>query len=152
MKKLVKPILVGMVNPHNLDPRWALAPFGKNTAGKRLFLILKSRVPAVRRIEYVKRFERVNLCHGTYDETRAHMGAQMLREKWSGRHILLLGGAVRRAFGFPPCLIDPVEDGGNTWFQLPHPSGRCLWYNDPTNRARAADLLTQLYRTDRETF
>lgn len=149
----MKPILVGMVNPHTMRPEMALAPVKPGTAGMRLYLVMKERVPHVSRHDYMRRFERVNLCYGGWDDVKARQAADLLKKKWSNRLVVLLGSPVREAFGLPfPRGVEPIVVGTNTYFCLPHPSGRCRWYNDEVNRARAADLMTQLYREDRETY
>jgi hypothetical protein len=42
-------------------------------------------------------------------------------------------------------LVHPVERDGTVFRQLPHPSGRCRWYNSAENREVAAQLLAELY-------
>lgn len=148
----MRPILIGMLNPYTMDPKMALAPNRAGTAGMRLYLIMKERAPGVSRKAYMDRFERDNLCFGTWDDERARQRAQQLERKWHCREVVLLGANVRRAFGIPTSLLHPFERGSNVFYQLPHPSGLCRWYNDEDNRARAADLMVQLYRTDRETY
>lgn len=152
----MNPILVGMLNPHTLDPKMALAPIrgAKNgaTAGMKLFMLLNQRRPVSRR-EYLDRFDRINLCLGTWSEDHARRRAIELERTWRDRHVVLLGAAVRTAFEIPSRgPLNIYERNSNTFFMLPHPSGKTIWYNDEVNRARAADLLAQLYRTDREEF
>lgn len=121
--------------------------------------------------EYLETFERRNLVRGvTYRRLDAMMAArQMLGELLdTGRTVVLLGGSVREAFsramhdspkfyhetletlclgrlGLPPVLVHPQMAGGCTWRQIPHPSGRNLWYNVPKNRETVAMLLEELY-------
>ena len=69
----------------------------------------------------------------------------------SGRTIVLLGNAVREAFSralggsLPPVLIHPQTVGGCTWRQIPHPSGRNLYYNAEANRKVVELLMEELY-------
>jgi hypothetical protein len=123
--------------------------------------------------DYIRTFERRNLVRGMhYDRQRARARAyEMLCElRDSGRTIVLLGAAVREAFdfclkgsgdmltsspvmgerGLPPLLVHPQEAGGCTWRQIPHPSGRNLFYNEPKNREIVALLMEELYNDYRE--
>ncbi len=86
----------------------------------------------------------------------------------SGRTIVLLGSAVREAFhyvlsdvpsvhindavwfgeptgGLPPVLVHPQQAAGCTWRQIPHPSGRNRWYNEPKNVKVVELLMEELY-------
>jgi hypothetical protein len=47
--------------------------------------------------------------------------------------------------GLQPDLILPVVLDGVTYRQLPHPSGICRWYNDPTCAELAVLVLEELY-------
>jgi hypothetical protein len=121
--------------------------------------------------QYLETFERRNLVRAVeYDRVvaraRAHEVVTELRG--SGRTVVLLGNSVREAFhyalgntptqrvgtaewfgetqgGLPPLLVHPQEVVGCTWRQVPHPSGRNLWYNDPENRKVVELLLEELY-------
>jgi hypothetical protein len=93
-------------------------------------------------------FERRNLVVGAeYDKRMAKVNASLIyAEQWGrNRTIVLLGQDVVTAFGIPRLLVHPQVIGGNTWRQLPHPSGRNLWYNDHDNRRVAAMLMEELY-------
>jgi hypothetical protein len=120
---------------------------------------------------YLETFERRNLVRGVaYDRAEGHAAAERtVRELMdTGRTIVLLGSDVRAAFsramhrignlfphtldawtagerGLPPVLVHPQMAGGCTWRQIPHPSGRNLFYNDPRNRETVAMLLEELY-------
>ena len=61
-----------------------------------------------------------------------------------GATIVVLGQQVARALGLPPGLIHPVVIGGVTWRQVPHPSGRNLWYNVAEHRTIVGVLLEEL--------
>ena len=62
-----------------------------------------------------------------------------------GRVVVGLGRDVQMALNMPWMLIHPQVHRGVTVRLLPHPSGRNLWYNDPTNRLLAGMLLSELY-------
>lgn len=59
-----------------------------------------------------------------------------------GTTVLVLGEEVRAAFGLPRLLIHPLTRDGVTYRQIPHPSGRTRFYNDPDCRA----LIKELFR------
>lgn len=138
-------VLVGMSNPRSADRRLALVPHPPNSAGHRLFLMLRKRVHCTH-IEYREGFERRNLVSTTtWSQNIARRNAEHMIEEFQGRTVLLLGAAVRDAFGLPPVLVKPVVHRGVVFRQLPHPSGRCRWYNNPRHRRIAEMLLEELY-------
>jgi hypothetical protein len=162
-----KPLLIGMNNPVSLRPGHELYPLPEGCTGNRLWKMLNERTGATI-TDYIRTFERRNLVRGMhYDRQRARARAfEMWQElKGSGRTVVLLGAAVREAFdyvakgqcgilqgetGIPPLLVHPQEAGGCTWRQIPHPSGRNLFYNEPKNREVVALLMEELYNGYRE--
>jgi hypothetical protein len=149
----MKPILCGMNNPLSTRPGHELYPAPEGCTGHRLWRMLNARTGAFRQ-HYLDTFERRNLVRGLeYDKlkarARAHEMVMELRD--SGRTVVLLGQDVRRAFdhalggALPPVLIHPTVAGGCTWRQIPHPSGRNLYYNDPENRKVVELLMEELY-------
>lgn len=163
-----KPILIGMNNPVSTRPGHELYPLPEGCTGNRLWKMLHQRTGASMS-QYRDTFERRNLVRGLeYDRLRARARAhEMVCElRGSGRTVVLLGNAVREAFNFclrgsgtlfepepggtssdglPPLLVHPQEAGGCTWRQIPHPSGRNLFYNSEKNREVVALLLEELY-------
>jgi len=141
-----RPVLLGMNNPLHVDPKYALYPAPVGCTGYRIWQLLKSRVPEVTRIDYINTFDRRNLVDGvTWDAGMARENARRLSSLLRGRVAVTLGTTVRVALGLPELLIHPQEIDGVTWRQLPHPSGRNLWFNNETNRSLAAMLLESLY-------
>lgn len=142
-----RPVLIGMNNPHSDDPRYALFPLPRSSAGGRLFRLLVGRKPDVERGGYVRAFDRRNLLVGEWHKSKARWAAALLHDELreSGRTVLLFGAQVREAFGLPERLLHPTEIDGVRYRQLPHPSGRSLWYNDHTCRALVGMLLEELY-------
>jgi len=143
----MKPLLIGMNNPLSLQPGHELYPAPEGCTGHRLWRMLNARTGASR-AQYLDSFERRNLVrHVTFNATIARMNADdITRELFgTGRIVILLGQDVRRAFNIPPLLIHPQIIGGCTWRQLPHPSGRNLWYNEPENLRVAELLMEELY-------
>lgn len=63
-----------------------------------------------------------------------------------GRTVVFAGLAVARAFGFAKPPVGFAPHRGGLCVVIPHPSGVNLWWNDPTNRALAADVLRSLVR------
>ncbi len=92
---------------------------------------------------------------------RARAYEMVCELRGSGRTVVLLGQSVREAFdyvmgddtrvhvgdlaGLPPLLVHPQMAGGCTWRQIPHPTGRNLFYNDPDNRKVVELLMEELY-------
>lgn len=143
-----RPVLIGMNNPVSSDPAHALYPSPEGCTGHRLYEMLKSRVPAATRSDYLRRFDRRNVVSlRMFDAKLAREGAAKLDQEFfaSGRTIVLLGADTIKAFGLPPLLIHPQIIGGSTWRQIPHPSGRNLWYNDEQNKLLVSMLLEDLY-------
>jgi hypothetical protein len=100
------------------------------------------------RVQYLDSFERRNLVrHATFNVTIARMNADDIFKELmgTGRVVILLGREVQKAFNIPPLLIHPQVIGGCTWRQMPHPSGRNLWYNAPENLRVAELLMEELY-------
>lgn len=144
----MKPILIGMNNPVNTAPGFELYPAPEGCTGHRLWSMLHGRRPDVSRREYLDSFDRRNLVRSTVFDAKAaqHEAARVYASLWgSGRTVVLLGRDVQKAFGIPPLLLHPQVSGGTTYRQLPHPSGRNLWYNDEKNRDLVAVLLDELY-------
>lgn len=144
-----RPVLIGMNNPVSSRPEHALYPHPPGCTGNRLFEMLKSRVPDVTMHDYLERFDRRNLVpRKSWSAAMAakHANVLFLEFFGTGRTVVLLGADTVKAFNFPRLLIHPTITGGATWRQIPHPSGRNLWYNDPTNQVLVATLLEDLYR------
>lgn len=136
-----KPLLVGEDNPYGADPRYALYMEPENSAGGRLCRVILGLSGR----EYLRRFDRVNLCSGKWSMVKARAAAFELLRAGNLRPIILLGRKVATAFGFQ---YDPVftriDRPGRAFFLLPHPSGRCrVWDTDPEAVAKARGLLAQ---------
>jgi|SRR5579859_2102948 len=165
----MRPILVGMNNPVSTRPGHELYPLPEGCTGHRLWQMLHERTGATMR-QYLDAFERRNLVRGLeWDRVAARARAyEVLCElRGSGRTVVLLGRSVQEAFdyvvknsnglfdltstpvigkdGIPPLLVHPQEAGGCTWRQIPHPSGRNLWYNTPKNKEVVSMLMEELY-------
>jgi hypothetical protein len=141
-------MLIGMCNPVSQEPGHELYPHPDGCTGHRLWKMLQERLPHVSRRHYLETFERRNLvCGVAWNRALGRAEADRIyAELWGSRRtVVLLGEDVRRAFGHPRLLVEPQVIGGCTWRQLPHPSGRNLWYNSPNHRKMAGTLMEELY-------
>jgi hypothetical protein len=121
---MIRPLLLGLDNPHSADPRHALFPHPPGSAGHRLFKLSGMKW----RKDYLDAFDRANVCDGP-----------RVRR---GRHVVVMGRAAWRRMGLPAAeWFATVGFRGSEWTLLPHPSGRCRIYNDPRARARARRIL-----------
>lgn len=135
----LRPLLVGELNPYGPDQRFALYPSPPGSAGDRLCRLILRLDPG----EYLRRFERANLCTGRFSASEARHAAQQIRlgERWTvllGRRV---ADAFRRAHAIPlePMTVDDRPEV--RLVVLPHPSGRNLYWNDPANFERCRELL-----------
>ncbi len=134
----MKILIVGEDNPHSADPRYALYPHPPGCAGHRL---CRDVLGYEFRADYLKEFDRTNLCSGTWSTTEARVRALDLLE--SGRPMVLLGAKVARAFGLEFAPFS-VACGAALMAVLPHPSGRCRVWNEPGSFARARATVATL--------
>lgn len=143
-----RPLLVGESNPYGSDPKYALYPYPERSAGGRLCQLIMD----IRLSEYIKRFDRVNLCAGKWSVKEAR---EKMFELTRGpvRPIVLLGAKVSAAFGFEfvPCSISFITKGNGEHkgqsFRiaiLPHPSGLCRIWNEPDAIERARKTLREV--------
>lgn len=136
-----------MNNPLSQEPEHALFPYPPGCTGWRLYDMLQEACPGVLKHQYLATFDRRNLVVGDWSVRAARLGARAMYASLCGREVVVLGNGPRDAFGLKPLLLHPQLIAGITWRQLPHPSGRNLWYNDRANRALAAALLAELYNS-----
>lgn len=148
----MKPLLIGMNNPYGTDPSHALYPAPRNSAGHRLYDMVREGL-GITRARYLESFDRVNLVYGEWDRRAARISASELLPDLAGRQVALLGREVQIAFGW--IGRSPLEEWSEivalvprlhaTFHAVPHPSGVNQWYNAPGNRQRVVDLLRRLY-------
>ena len=140
-----RPVLLGMNNPLSSRPEHALYPEPVNCTGWRLWQMLRARTGATQD-EYLEAFDRRNILSARVRKmSEARVAAERLWSELRGRHVVLLGAEPRDALRIPVLMVKPQEVGGVTWRQLPHPSGRNLWYSVSENRAMAELLLEELF-------
>lgn len=134
--------LVGELNPYGADPRYALYHEPRNASGDRLRRILGLTVRS-----YVP-LPKYNLCVGKWSVKAARARAQ---EIW-GQHstLVLLGGKVRAVYddlvvgkleAFKVRTIDASAEWKVLLIPLPHPSGMCREWNNPTAVLGARELV-----------
>lgn len=146
----MKPVLLAMCNPRSSNPTHALWPDPPGCSGHRLWQLLRDQLPGVMPEDYCRAFDRRNLLPTRYwADAAARRAVPKIVAELVGREVLVLGSSVRDAIRLPPILVHPQEVYGVVWRQLPHPSGRCLWYNDSGNRTMAGILLKSLYERSR---
>lgn len=144
----MKPLLVGEQNPYGSDPRYALWPKPERSAGGRLCRLILG----IEMMAYLRTFDRVNLCAGSWSHREAVERASALMARpidktdldTPPRIIILLGSKVCRAFQVP--FVPFTEDStiGDPCLRvliLPHPSGLCRVWNMPDSYERARQTL-----------
>lgn len=118
----MRPLLVGELNPHSARRDRALAPLPRGAAGDRLRKVL-----GMTDREYLRAFVRTNLCWRRWSRRQARREATVIARTWPGP-VVLLGQKVAAAFGLE---YRPLTRDGR-FLVVPHPSGRCRAWNDPT--------------------
>lgn len=139
----MRPLLVGEDNPYSADPRHALFPHPERSAGYRIATVILG----LTRAEYLRRFDRVNLCAGKWSAPEARETARRIELRRPPRApIILLGRKVADAFGVarPPFSIYAFDGGRPRFYLLPHPSGLSRVWNEPGAIERARALLAPL--------
>ena len=139
----MRPLLLGMADPHSDDPRHALYPDPPGCAGHRLYAMTGMTIR-----EYLTSFKRANLCGRDWDAVVAQERAGKLLSERIATPVVVLGCAVWNALGLGPRPGngESVRVSRRHFYYLPHPSGQNLAYNDPATRAIARQLLRRLAR------
>lgn len=144
-----RPMLVGELNPYGPRSVFALWPSPPNCAGHRLCHKVMGLDPE----DYLRRFRRANLCVGRWSLPAARQEAGLLVTRNSHRPttFVLLGRKVADAFEPMTGRLEPFTSSERllmtpgskpcTFIALPHPSGRCLAWNEPGAPERARELL-----------
>jgi hypothetical protein len=153
-------VLLAMNNPIAGDQRYALYPYPRGCAGERLFRMLAAEAYVAAELvtprQYVRAFDRRNvLQQRTWSAAEASAAGAALLPGLAGRRVVVLGVQTLAALGWArgewgvwlwssPGLLD--DHLGTDYCCLPHPSGRCREYNDPTMVALAGCVLLEEYR------
>lgn len=139
----MKPVLVGEYNPYGSNPRFALFPNPRSSAGGRLCYDIFGMNAA----EYLRSFDRMNLLEiAKWSASLARSRAASLLTDNPGRTFILLGSNVCKAFGFEfkPFSSDARLVPPGRIIRLPHPSGRCLLWNAPDAAETARRLVAEV--------
>jgi hypothetical protein len=116
-----------MNNPYGNDPRTALWPDPPGCAGWRLWKMLEQETGATKR-QYIKAFERENLCVGQWNMEEARSKMFQLIVNNGHLNFILVGNDVWRAYSSSPKPLPFTWSHNVAW--IPHPSGRNRLYND----------------------
>lgn len=141
----MRPIILGMNNPHSSDPLLVLSPTGDpGSAGNRLW-----NMSGMSETEYRLAFDRRNLVSGPEwtSEIARLATKRFVVDLEEIATIVVLGRLTWNAFAFLPGDQWPCRawrTNARTWWFVPHPSGRNLWYNDPENGRKVGKLLRRL--------
>ena len=146
-----KSLLLGMNNPLSDDPEFDLYPYPEGSAGWCLWKMLPE---GTTRRQYLDMFDRRNLLRAReWDQRAARAAAQELLPELGGRRVVVLGSQVRAALGLPKAeplvwykMLTPrvgQKAAAFSYAALPHPSGRNMWYNAPTNREAVGKFLVE---------
>jgi hypothetical protein len=147
LREEFKILLVGEINPYGSNPRLALYHLPRGAAGDRL-----RRIFGLSDRAYVRNFDRINLCEGEWSSTLAARRAREIVEDGRWGVVVLLGRRVQDAFAGPPFFEttrlavgrspgSSSGPGSPLLVSLPHPSGRCRLWNDPSSVMRARQIL-----------
>ena len=102
---------------------------------------------------YLRRFRRANLVGGPWSAAAGRDAARALRGDLEGgvpRTVVVLGRDVARAMGLSDVLVHPQRRGPVTYRVVPHPSGRCRWYNEPLHRVVVGLLLEEMAHAEQD--
>lgn len=141
----MRPYILGLSNPQSSDPRAALYPHDKGSAGYRLWSMVNDIDP-ITSAEWLEKTQQVNLLSDTvlprgYEAAAGRRG-DFLRQYIASRVVVLLGSEVACAMRHkaPPFVW------AGSWILIPHPSGKNLFYNNQVNRLAAGILLWDVIR------
>lgn len=141
------PILVGESNPYSekyagkISPEFDLYPYPAGSAGWRLCY----RILNLTASDYLRRFERRNLCRGPWRITEAQAAVPIIAREAAGRTLVLLGVKVCKAFEVKYSPFSVLNEGAaSNIVVLPHPSGLCRIWNEPGSIERARATLSQV--------
>lgn len=152
----MKPIIVGLNNPHSEKPKDALVPWPAGCTGDQIVRMAALADRYFDSDEYLESFVRLNLWggrelptgRGSTDLLRRD-GQQIVRDYLKERRdAILLGSKVWHCVTnlTPPSFFESRQLGDATCWYLPHPSGINRIYNDESNRRKAGEIIVQVAR------
>lgn len=139
---MTRPYVLGLNNPQGHTAFHTL-PVG--CAGYRMWRMVHD-VSGICETDWLRGTQRNNLLADAVlprdYRSAARRRGEFLAPLLQGRTVVLVGNDVAAAMGhaYPPFVWDPDRD----WVQIPHPSGRNPFYNDPANRLAAGILLSEI--------
>jgi hypothetical protein len=144
----MRPVVLGMNNPHSDDPQDVLSPRFPGSAGCRLYQMVRDVDPTVSEADYLAYLDRRNLVtDGDWSRCRAAKSGAFMVESLVGLNVVMLGTLV------PPALKLRYSGAWYEWTTthtgmrycvVPHPSGLNRIYNDVAYRQRTGGLLVDL--------
>lgn len=155
----MKPLIVGESNPYQRDEesamRYAMYPEPRGCSGWRLCRVIMG----IDERQYLRAFDRIDLCHPTWSivAARRHAG-KLVSARQSSDVIVLCGAKVASAFGVPYKPFE-IYDGGKLFavfstehdtlnlprfVVLPHPSGLNRAWHQPGAVQRARSVLREV--------
>jgi hypothetical protein len=147
----MRPVLLGIDNPHSKDPDDALSVYPVGASGYRLWLMIKEAANRAGRDfsegDYMNGFDRRNL-FSSENYSQGKLVRVRVFSSLARREVVMLGTKVPTALGFKHTGFDlkPRDGGMFRYYVVPHPSGLCREYNDPEMRVRVGNLLLKLLR------
>lgn len=146
----VRPVLVALSGVGNTAPEQVLYPYPAGSVGSRLWQMIRLASPGFTDVEYLRHFDRVNLCPAGPPPS----GTQARRQLWAnlanqfrGRNVVVLGRAIFALTSAPdsgPCILHPMGLVAVGW--IPHPGGSNRFYNSGQNRLHVGEFLLGLVR------
>lgn len=147
----MRPILLGISNPHSPHPDDALSTRPINASGYRLYIMIKEAANRQGRDfsegDYMEGFDRRNL----FTPENMVNGKLIVSKALSSlarRMVVMLGQKVPNHLGIKDITFsnNAKNVGYFRYHVIPHPSGLCRSYNDPEVREQVGNLLYRLYR------
>jgi hypothetical protein len=137
----MKPVIVGMCHPSSRDPVDALELRTANAAGERLWKMALSVRP-ISKSRFDATFLKINLS-ATEEFPPPEERIAEVRLFLARRRAVVLGKQTWH------CLTGLIKsdwfgEANYGWHLVPHPSGRCLVYNDEAMRRKTGELLVKL--------
>lgn len=149
----MKPVILGINNPHSRDPAKALATDPIGASGYRLWLMLKEAANRQGRDlserDYMEGFDRRNLIdQKNYTNDQVRLRSSQILASLAGHRVVMCGTKVPYMLGLRYGGFDlvPRHAMAFVYWVIPHPSGLCRTYNDPAVREKVGNLLFKLWR------
>lgn len=140
----MKPLLVGETNPYYREgappDKFALYPLPKHASGHNL----ATKVMGLSMVDYLRLFDRANLCKRTWSIREAREKARNITDVENAERralVVLCGQKVCNAFGFAYEPLTAVCRPDQVLLILPHPSGLCRFWNEEGAYERARAFL-----------